>query len=200
MKEHNLYKDPAVLWYPKDFISETQLLTMEERGILMTLRATFFVHGRLSKEKIEKLMPGGLSTNIKEFIREDSNGNYYCPVIEEEIRKRREFKKGRSEDGKKGNKVKKLMKEGMTKEEARSKLSKEGEKFGKDKYMGSDTGSVRNKENAIGDAVENKVNRILEEIIFKQETNQELTDQEKKILTDSGFLYQGQFDNIIVRK
>lgn len=195
MKEHNLYKDPAVLWYPKDFISETQLLTMEEIGVLMTLRAAFFVHGRLSKEKIEKLMPGGLSTNIKEFIREDSNGNYYCPVIEEEIRKRREFKKGRSEDGKKGNKVKKLIKEGMTKEEARNKLSKDGVKFGKEKHTGSDTGSVRNKGNAIGDVNAND-NSILKEILFKQENRFELTREEEEVLERNGLNYVGQFDDL----
>lgn len=196
MKEQNIYKDPALLWYPKDFISETQLSTMEERGILMTLRASFFVHGRLTKEKIEMLIGGLLSANIEEFLRVDSNGNYYCPVVEEGIRKRREYKKGRSEDGKKGNEVKRLMKEfDIPVEEAREILRKKGIKFGKDKYSGNDTGSVRNKVNAIGDTNEND-NSILDDIIFKQENRIELTREEEEVLEMNGLNYVGQFNNI----
>ncbi|MEP1095916.1 MAG: hypothetical protein ABJG78_12445 [Cyclobacteriaceae bacterium] len=191
-------KDPAILFYPKDFISETQFLSFEDRGKLVTFWSVYHQHGKLSKKKMEALMEGNVPVDLEEFFKVDEDGLFYSPEVDEAVRKRKKFKEGRSQDGIKGNRVKTVMKElSLTAEEARAHLEEhEGLKFGKDKYMS--TPSVRNNGNAIGNGNINTSpitsTSRLEEIVFKQETDQPLTDSEKSILEQNNMNYEGQFD------
>jgi len=121
-------KDPAFLFYSKDFISETYFLSMEDRGKLMTFRAALHQHGRLSLEKVENLLKGDLTEALKEMLQVDTKGNYYCAETERAIKDRQEYILKQIEKGKYGAKVKKLMKEKRwTAKQARDYLNKEVE-------------------------------------------------------------------------
>lgn len=198
-------KDPAILWYTKDFLSETQFLSMEDRGKLMTLRAAFHQHGRLNKKQVDILI-GDVSTELIAMIQIDSKGMHYCERVEHEAKKRKEFKARKSADGQKGNKVKAIMKERkITKEEARKILEKNGEVFGKSKHSmlsnisqgeaPSVSQSGRNKANAFGNenGIVDELKRI-DEIIEKQSYQLELTKEEKELLEKHNLNYTGQFD------
>lgn len=70
-----------------------------------------------------------------------------------------------------------------------SKLSKEGYTFGKDKYTGSDTGSDRNKVNAIGDVNGNEdvdIKDLLWDLNIKMLEGYPLTDEEKRLMVSNG--------------
>jgi len=116
-------KDPAFLFYSKDFISETQFLTMDERGKLMYFRANLHQHGRLSADEVEQII-GSLSERLKGMLKVDSKGNYYCPVTEQAIKDRENYILNQIAKGKYGWEVKKLMKEkDWTAKQAREYLS-----------------------------------------------------------------------------
>lgn len=80
-------KDPAFLFYPKDFLTGVSDLTMEERGQYITLLCLQHQKGRLSEKMISINMPDAAADVLAKF-RQDENGNFFNERLEAEIEKR----------------------------------------------------------------------------------------------------------------
>jgi DnaD/phage-associated family protein len=92
-------KNPAVLWYPSDFISSTIFWNNEQCGAYIRLLNYQFTVGHLTKEQIEQITTDEVV--IKKFIQ-DEEGLYYNQRMEKEIEKRSKYCESR---GKNRNKV-----------------------------------------------------------------------------------------------
>lgn len=80
-------KDPAFLFYTKDFLSGVSDLTMEERGQYITLLCLQQQKGHLT-EKAIKIAVGNAAADVMAKFRQDSAGLWYNERLELEIEKR----------------------------------------------------------------------------------------------------------------
>lgn len=80
-------KDPAFLFYPSDFLTGVQDLTMEERGQYITMLCLQHQKGPLT-EKMILLCCGNAAADVMAKFRQDSDGNYYNERLRLEIEKR----------------------------------------------------------------------------------------------------------------
>lgn len=94
-------KDPAFLFYSSDFLTGVSDLTMEERGKYITLLCLQHQKGHLSSKTI-KTTVGSVSQDIIDKFQQDSKGCYYNVRLENEVKKRMEYAKSRSQNGKRG--------------------------------------------------------------------------------------------------
>lgn len=183
--------DPALLWYTKDFLTETQFLSFDDIGRLMKLRAAMHQHGPLTTDKVETAV-GPLSDSLKELFEHTPDGKLYCPVVRDIGLKRAGFIANQKKKGRLGQKVKKTMKDkGLTKEQAREHLTlTDGIQFGKGRVKGS----LSNNGNAIGD-VNGNDNRSytdqefidkIDSIQMKISAEVELTPDERLLMTKHG--------------
>ncbi len=90
-------KDPAFLMYPQKFISETMFLTMEERGIYITLLCAQHQHGHLTREMFYKVCDGVEYDNIILLFKHDDKGNFYNEFLENEMERRQNYSKRQAE-------------------------------------------------------------------------------------------------------
>lgn len=95
-------KDPAVLFYTKDWLVDTMGMTYEEKGIYIDLLCLQHQNGHLPKRQIE-----GIPEAVKEKFREDEDGLFYNPRMDREKQKRAAYAVSRSQNGKKGGRPKK---------------------------------------------------------------------------------------------
>lgn len=103
-------KDPAFLFYSKDFISGVQDLTMEERGQYITLLCLQHQKGRLTEKMIRLcrgICGGEISADVLVKFRQDENGDYYNERLEIEMDKRRKHCDKQSDRAKEGWKKRK---------------------------------------------------------------------------------------------
>ena len=98
-------KDPAVLFYPGDFLNGVIDMTMEERGQYITLLCYQHQKGHIKEETI-RLLVGSCSVNVLEHFKIDKNGLYYNPRMELEMEKRHNFTESRRQNGLKGGRPK----------------------------------------------------------------------------------------------
>jgi len=94
-------KDPAFLFYTKDFITGIADLTMEERGQYISLLCLQHQKGHLS-EKAIRLCVGNAAADVLAKFRQDPAGLWYNERLELEIQKRvahGEKQKQRAVDG-----------------------------------------------------------------------------------------------------
>lgn len=86
-------KDPAFLFYSSDFLTGVSDLSMEERGIYITLLCLQHQKGRLS-EKMIRLCCGNATASATQDVMQkfevDENGLYYNKRLEIEIEKRKQ--------------------------------------------------------------------------------------------------------------
>lgn len=94
-------KDPAFLFYASDFLTGVADLTMEERGIYITLLCLQHQKGRLS-EKMMRLCHGTIPADVLDKFSIDEFGLYYNKRLEVEIDKRRKHAELQRERAKKG--------------------------------------------------------------------------------------------------
>jgi hypothetical protein len=71
-----LSKDPAFLFYTQDWIVETLFMTMEERGVYITLKAFQHQNGFLTPEMIGKITEGIEYPRVMEKFVQGENGNW----------------------------------------------------------------------------------------------------------------------------
>lgn len=90
-------KDPAVLFYTKDWLVDTMGMTYEEKGIYIDLLCLQHQNGHLPKRQVE-----GIPEAVKEKFKEDEEGLFYNPRMDREKEKRRAFTESRKVNGKKG--------------------------------------------------------------------------------------------------
>ena len=88
-------KNPAVLWYPSDFIASTIFWNNEQCGAYIRLLNYQFTLGHLSMEQIQQITTD--KTVLSKFI-EDENGLYYNQRLEKEIEKRQKYSESRSKN------------------------------------------------------------------------------------------------------
>jgi len=94
-------KDPAVLFYTKDFLVATLGMSMEERGQYITLLCYQHQNGHIKEETI-RLLVGSVSVSVLDKFKKDTDGMYYNERMDSEIEKRQNFVKTRQENGLKG--------------------------------------------------------------------------------------------------
>ena len=95
-------KDPAFLFYSKDFLSGIQDLTMEERGQYITLLCLQHQKGRLTKKAIDIICHGNATADVMAKFRQDDGGLFFNPRLEEETIKRQKHCEKQSERAKDG--------------------------------------------------------------------------------------------------
>ena len=93
-------KDPAFLFYPKDFLTGITDLTMEERGQYITLLCLQHQKGAISEKLIHLTFNGNISTDVLDKFVKSENG-YYNERLKIEKEKRAKHSKRQSENAKK---------------------------------------------------------------------------------------------------
>lgn len=84
-------KNPAVLWYPSDYLVGTMGMTWEEKGRYVELLNLQHQKGHLD---INRLMPDCPPEVLVKFVQ-DENGLWYNIRMEEEQIKRRKYSESR---------------------------------------------------------------------------------------------------------
>ena len=102
-------RDPAILFYPTEFIMETYLMTDEEIGKYIKLLCNFQFHGHLNEKKIEDICGGHIS-RIFNLLEKDKDGLYYHKRTDYEKERRKVFVDSRA-NNLKGSKKKSENKE-----------------------------------------------------------------------------------------
>lgn len=87
-------KDPAILFYTSDFLTQTIFMSDEERGKYIKLWCYQHQFGHLDKQKFFSVC-SEKDTNITKQYALDESGNYYNPYLEEIIIKRKEYSESR---------------------------------------------------------------------------------------------------------
>ena len=98
-------KDPAFLFYPKDFLLGVANLTMEERGQYITLLCLQHQNGHLSDKTIWLALGYDLvieNSDVMKKFSVDEKGFYYQHRLEEEIEKRHKVSEAHRIAGKLG--------------------------------------------------------------------------------------------------
>ena len=80
-------KDPAILFYPNDYIGGTMGMTFEEKGAYMELLMLQFNRGHMTTHMIGQTV-GQLWGQIKDKFVKDDSGLWYNKRIDEEKEKR----------------------------------------------------------------------------------------------------------------
>lgn len=97
----SINKDPAFLFYSKDFITSTQTMDWEERGKLAYVLAIMHQEGRLSDKTLGFIL-GNIPDAVRAKLKRDENGFWYNSQLEEVIAARAKFINAARENGKKG--------------------------------------------------------------------------------------------------
>lgn len=87
-------KDPAILLYTRDFLTQCMHLSMEERGQYITLLCIQHNRGHIDK-KIINIQVGNLSEDVKNLFETDDNNKIYSKWLEEVIIKRKNYAESR---------------------------------------------------------------------------------------------------------
>jgi uncharacterized protein YdaU (DUF1376 family) len=95
-------KDPAFLFYPGDFTTGTQFFTDEQVGKYIRLLLAQHQTGHLHEKHMLQICKTH-DKDVFDKFRQDENGLYYNERLENEIIKRKEYSKSRSENRKKKN-------------------------------------------------------------------------------------------------
>lgn len=91
-------KDPAFLFYFRDFLVSTQLMTPAEVGNYTRLLCHLADKGPLSREDMALICGGEVGERILEKFSTKKDGKFYNKRLENEIEKRRNYSKSRSDN------------------------------------------------------------------------------------------------------
>lgn len=98
-------KDPAFLFYSKDWVEGTTIMNFEDRGKYIHILAVMHQQGRLDEETI-RFMVGSISDKLRSKFQVDENGLWFNTKLENETEKRNNFLQSRHSNGKKGGRPK----------------------------------------------------------------------------------------------
>ena len=87
-------KDPALLFYPSDFLTGTMFLSDEQCGKYIRLLCSQFIHGRLRKDYMIKIC-GTYDEDIFSKFKKESEGLYFNQRLEDEQNKRKAYSESR---------------------------------------------------------------------------------------------------------
>lgn len=88
-------KNPAILWYPSDFIASTIFWNNEQCGAYIRLLNCQFTLGHLSMDQMKSITNDELV--LSKFVK-DKKGKYYNERLEKEIEKRQKYSESRSKN------------------------------------------------------------------------------------------------------
>lgn len=97
---YTMAKDPAFLFYTNDFSSGTQFFTDEQLGKFLRLLMAQHQHGHLSEKQV-LIICKSHNEDTQEILRKfekDEDGFFYNLRLENEINKRKDFSKSRSDN------------------------------------------------------------------------------------------------------
>lgn len=94
-------KDPAILFYPNDWLGGTIGMSYEDKGAYMELLMMQFTRGHMTEHMIGQTI-GQLWLNIKDKFTKDSEGKWYNERLDIEKEKRKNYVNSRK-NNKKGN-------------------------------------------------------------------------------------------------
>ena len=83
-------KDPAILWYPSDWISGTMGMTLEEKGAYMEVLMMQFSRGHMTSQMVGQLI-GQKWDAVKHKFVQDENGLWYNERMDMEKEKRKRY-------------------------------------------------------------------------------------------------------------
>ena len=83
-------KDPAILFYPNDWLGGTLGMTFEEKGAYIDLLVLQFNRGHMTSHMIGQVV-GQTWLNIAHKFEQDDEGNYFNARWEQEQLKRKAF-------------------------------------------------------------------------------------------------------------
>lgn len=98
-------KDPAFLFYSKDFYTGVATMSFEDRGKYISILCLMHQQGRMDEETIRFLV-GSVSVTLKSKFEVDENGLWFNVKLESEIEKRIKFTESRRSNGIKGGRPK----------------------------------------------------------------------------------------------
>ena len=87
-------KDPALLWYPSDWVSGTQGMSFEEKGAYMEILMMQFSRGHMTERMISVVI-GRMWGRIKDKFIQDEQGLWYNKRIDVEKDKRIKYVESR---------------------------------------------------------------------------------------------------------
>lgn len=94
-------KDPAILLYTSDFLTQCNSLTMEERGQYITLICLQHQIGHLDSKTIDITIGyDNLSSDVLKLYKQDASGYLFNEWIEEIIIKRKAYAESRRKNRK----------------------------------------------------------------------------------------------------
>jgi uncharacterized protein YdaU (DUF1376 family) len=88
-------KDPAMLWYPSDYISGTMGMSFEQKGAYMDLLMLQFNRGHMTEHMIGQAV-GQIFGQIQDKFQKDENGLWYNERVDLEKGKRKTYVQSRS--------------------------------------------------------------------------------------------------------
>jgi uncharacterized protein YdaU (DUF1376 family) len=157
-------KDPAVLWYPGDWISGTHGMTLEEKGAYMELLMMQFNRGHMTTHMIGQVV-GQVWGQIKHKFLVDNEGNWYNERLDIEKEKRKSFTNSR--------------KNNLT---GKNQYSKNG-------HMSNHMENVNENRNTNGSIVKGiKFDENFEKV-FLSDGSSQLLGNEQKVLASGGDIY-----------
>lgn len=159
-------KDPALLWYPGDWLSGTHGMTLEEKGAYIELLMMQFNRGHMTDHMAGQVV-GQLWGQIKYKFVQDGDGLWYNVRLDEEKNKRKSFTDSRKNNLTGKNQYQK--KEGHT----TSRMENENENENK---------------NGNGSAKGIRFDEKFETVYFQDGSFQKLGD-EQRILAEGGDIY-----------
>lgn len=102
-------KDPSFPFYAQDFLTGVMHLTMEERGVYITLLAYQWAHSKIPKKRVGLIVAlswDSVPSEVKEKFVEDDD-YIWNERLEFEREKRKKFKEKQALNGKKGGRPRK---------------------------------------------------------------------------------------------
>lgn len=92
-------KDPAMLWYPSDYIAGTMGMSFEQKGAYMDLLMLQFNRGHMTEHMIGQTV-GQLFGQIQDKFKKDDDGLWYNERVDTEKEKRKNYVQSRSNNKK----------------------------------------------------------------------------------------------------
>ena len=94
-------KDPAFLFYFRDFLVSTELMGSDEVGDYIRILCHMADKGRLTLKHMQSICKAyGVAHPLHNKFKIDQNGLYYNVRLEEEVEKRRNYTESRRENAK----------------------------------------------------------------------------------------------------
>ena len=87
-------QDPAILWYPNDYLGETLGMSLEEKGAYIELLVLQFNVGHMGGHMIAQVA-GHIWDRIKHRFVQDEHGLWYNAIMEDRQNKRKAYTQSR---------------------------------------------------------------------------------------------------------